>query len=151
MATKRDKITLLFLCTGNSCRSQMAEGWTRHLKGDHIEVYSAGIESHGLNPHAVRVMEEAGVDISQQYSKLTDEVIDIEFDYVITLCGHAQENCPFFPGKTKRIHKGFDDPPKLAEHSRSEEEALGFYRRVRDEIKAYIETLPDSLEQKYND
>ncbi|MHB9030425.1 MAG: arsenate reductase ArsC, partial [Candidatus Latescibacterota bacterium] len=117
------KLKVLFLCTGNSCRSQMAEGWTRRLKEEVIEVWSAGIEAHGMNPRAVRVMAEAGVDISGQRSKLVDEVMDIPFDYVVTVCDSANENCPFFPGKVKRVHVSFDDPPKLAEGAKSEEEA----------------------------
>lgn len=125
----------------------MAEGWTRHLRGDIIEPYSAGIETHGLNPNAVKVMAEAGVDISQHESKHVDQFADIQFDYVITVCGHADENCPFFPGRTKVIHHGFDDPPKLAQDAKSEEEALGHYRRVRDEIRAFVETLPEGLSQ----
>ncbi|WP_028572657.1 arsenate reductase ArsC [Desulfonatronum lacustre] len=139
------KVKILFLCTGNSCRSQMAEGWTKHLKGDVVDAFSAGIEKHGLNPHAVRVMAEAGVDISGFRSKTVDELPEQEFDYVITLCGHAQETCPFFPAKTKRLHVGFDDPPKLAETAQSEEEALDHYRRVRDEIRDYVRTLPEAL------
>jgi arsenate reductase len=123
----------------------MAEGWARHLKGDVIEAYSAGIETHGLNPDAVRVMTEAGVDISSHKSKHVDDLKNIEFDYVITVCGHADENCPLFPGTTKVIHRGFDDPPKLAETAGSREEALDHYRRVRDEIRAFIETLPEDL------
>lgn len=138
-------IRILFLCTGNSCRSQMAEGWTRHLKADAIEPYSAGIETHGLNPNAVRVMEEAGVDISRHHSKHVRELEGIDFDYVITVCGHANENCPVFPGKAKIIHVGFDDPPKLAAEARTEEEALKHYRRVRDEIKAFVQSLPEAL------
>ncbi len=142
-----NKIKLLFLCTGNSCRSQMAEGWTRALKNDLIDVYSAGIETHGLNPYAVQVMKEAGVDISDHKSQNVNEFTDkgMVFDYVITVCGHADENCPFFPGKTTRIHTGFDDPPSLAKTAETEEEALAHYRRVRDEIKAYVETLPEAL------
>ena len=136
---------VLFLCTGNSCRSQMAEGWTRHLKGDRIEAYSAGIETHGLNPRAVAVMAEAGLDISAQRSQRVEEFADVEFDYVVTVCGHAHESCPIFPGQTTVRHVGFDDPPKLAEGCESEDEALAHYRRVRDEIRAYVETLPDSL------
>jgi len=116
---------VLFLCTGNSCRSQMAEGWARHLRGDVIEPCSAGIETHGLNPHAVRVMAEAGVDISKQESKHVDELKDVRFDYVVTVCGHADERCPSFPGRTKVIHVGFDDPPRLARDARTEQEALG--------------------------
>jgi len=137
------KTKILFLCTGNSCRSQMAEGWARHLKGEVIEAYSAGIARHGLNPLAVRVMAEAGVDISGQRSKVIDELPVQEFDYVITLCGHANETCPFFPGK--KIHQGFDDPPQLAAGARNEAEALAPYRRVRDQIRDFVQTLPDSL------
>ncbi|MBC8318522.1 MAG: arsenate reductase ArsC [Desulfobulbaceae bacterium] len=137
------KIKILFLCTGNSCRSQMAEGWTRFLKGDVIDAYSAGIEKHGMNPLAVKVMAEAGVDISGQWSKLIDDLPVRQFDYVVTLCGHANETCPFFPGK--KIHRGFDDPPKLAVEAGREEEILSFYRKVRDEIRDYISTLPQGL------
>lgn len=136
---------VLFLCTGNSCRSQMAEGWARHLKSDCVEAYSAGIETHGLNPNAVKVMGEAGVDISGHRSKHIDEFKDMDFDYVVTICGHANEHCPVFPGKTTVIYVGFDDPPKLARAAATEEEALDCYRRVRDEIRAFVETLPESL------
>lgn len=139
-------IKLLFLCTGNSCRSQMAEGWTRTLKADQIAVYSAGIETHGLNPNAIQVMAEAGVDISKQKSQHVEDLKHIAFDYVITVCGHAHESCPIFPGRTQIIHKGFDDPPKLAQNAKTESEALTHYRRVRDEIRAYVETLPQSLQ-----
>ncbi|MBN2392502.1 MAG: arsenate reductase ArsC [Anaerolineae bacterium] len=138
-------ITVLFLCTGNSCRSQMAEGWAKHLKGDVLEVYSAGIETHGLNPTAVKVMAEAGIDISHHRSKLVGEVLHIPFDYVITVCGHAQENCPVFPGRAMVVHHGFDDPPRLAANAKTEEEALSHYRRVRDEIRAFVQTLPEVL------
>ncbi len=141
-----DKIKILFLCTGNSCRSQMAEGWTRHLKGDIIEVYSAGIETHGFNQRAVQVMAEAGVDISGHKSKNVNELLHHKFDYVITVCDDAAENCPVFPGKAKIMHHGFDDPPRLAENAGSEEEVLSIYRRVRDEIKAFVATLPNILE-----
>jgi len=137
------KTKILFLCTGNSCRSQMAEAWTRHLKGSEIEAYSAGIERHRLNPLAVKVMAESGVDISGQKSKLTDELPVTHFDYVVTLCGHAKETCPIFPGRT--IHRGFDDPPQLAAMAQNEEEALVHYRRVRDQIRDFILTLPASL------
>ena len=139
------KLKVLFLCTGNSCRSQMAEGWTRHLKGDCIEPYSAGIETHGLNPHAVQVMAEAGVDISGHKSQHIDEFKDIQLDYVVTICGHANEHCPIFPGKTQVMHVGFDDPPKLAEEAKNEKEALDCYRRVRDEIKHFVQSLPEPL------
>jgi len=133
-------LKVLFLCTGNSCRSQMAEGWARRLKGDRIEAYSAGIETHGLNPDAVRVMAEAGVDISGQRSKHVGELRGIEFDHVVTVCDHAHESCPVFPGKAKVIHVGFDDPPRLAANAKTEEERLAPYRRVRDEIRAFVET-----------
>ena len=140
------RIQILFLCTGNSCRSQMAEGWARHLKGDVLDAYSAGIETHGLNPNAVKVMAEAGVDISQEQSKHVDELKDIELDYVVTVCSHAHESCPLFPGKAKVVHVGFDDPPAFAKDANTEEEALQHYRRVRDEIRAFVETLPGSLD-----
>jgi arsenate reductase len=139
------KLKVLFLCTGNSCRSQMAEGWTRHLKGDWIEAYSAGIETHGLNSLAVKVMAESGVDISGQCSKSVDEVLSIPFDYVVTVCGHANEFCPVFPGKVKIIHAGFEDPPQMALGAKTEEEKLAPYRRVREEIRIFVETLPESL------
>lgn len=139
------KLKVLFLCTGNSCRSQMAEGWARHLKADVLEAYSAGIETQGLNPLAVQVMAEAGVDISGQYSKLVEEVISVPFDYVVTVCDHANKHCPIFPEKAKKIHVAFDDPPKLAKDAKTEEEALASYRRVRDEIRTFVETLPESL------
>lgn len=140
------KPKILFLCTGNSCRSQMAEGWARALKGDRIEAWSAGIETHGLNPNAVRVMAEAGVDISSHRSKNVDELKDFAFDYVVTVCDHAHESCPLFPGRTKVVHVGFDDPPRLARDAKTEDEALGHYRRVRDEIRAFVEKLPTDLE-----
>jgi len=141
------KLKVLFLCTGNSCRSQMAEGWARHLKSDVIEPYSAGIETYGLNPNAVKVMAEAGVDISKHRSKHLDEIRDIPFDYVVTVCDHAHESCPLFPGRTKVIHVGFDDPPRLAKEAKDEQEALSHYRRVRDEIRRFVESLPGSLEE----
>ena len=139
------KIKLLFLCTGNSCRSQMAEGWGRALKGDQIEVYSAGIETHGLNPSAVKVMDEAGVDISTHRSQLVTEFPDVTFDYVVTVCGHAHETCPYFPTGAKVVHVGFDDPPKMAAELEDEQAQLDCYRRVRDEIRAFVETLPEAL------
>jgi arsenate reductase (thioredoxin) len=139
------KLKILFLCTGNSCRSQMAEGWARHLKSDIIDPYSAGIEVHGLNPYAVKVMAEAGVDISKQRSKNVKELSGIDFDHVITVCDNANESCPFFPGRVKRTHVGFDDPPRLAKDMKSEEDILNIYRRVRDEIRKFIEKMPDIL------
>lgn len=144
-----EKLKVLFLCTGNSCRSQMAEGWTKQLRGDVIEAYSAGVEIHGLNPTAVKVMAEAGVDISGHTSKHVDEFKNVRLDFVVTVCGHAHETCPLFPGNCKVIHVGFDDPPEkaknLAGKGASEEEQLDCYRRVRDEIKAFAATLPGSL------
>ena len=129
-----DKLKVLFLCTGNSCRSQMAEGWARALKGDVIEAWSAGIETHGMNARAVQVMAEAGVDISAHRSKNVAELAGVAFDYVVTVCGHAHATCPVLPGETRVVHVGFDDPPKLAQGAKTEEEALAHYRRVRDEI-----------------
>jgi arsenate reductase (thioredoxin) len=139
---------VLFLCTGNSCRSQMAEGWARHLKGDQIEAYSAGIEKHGMNPHAVRVMADAGVDITRQWSKTLTELGSMPFDYVVTVCGHAHEHCPVFPGKTKVVHVGFEDPPKLTKEVPDGEAKLAVYRRVRDEIRRFVETLPEAWPAK---
>lgn len=138
-------LKILFLCTGNSCRSQMAEGWTRHLRGDQIEPYSAGIVAHGLNPDAVRVMAEAGVDISGHRSKVLGELQAIDFDYVVTVCSNAHESCPTFSGKAKVVHIGFDDPPRLAANAQSEAERLAPYRRVRDEIRTFVERLPGVL------
>jgi len=140
-----EKLKVLFLCTGNSCRSQMAEGWARHLKDDVIEAHSAGIETHALNPNAVKVMAEAGVDISGHHSKSVSELMDVPFDYVVTVCGHANATCPVFPGNAKVVHVGFDDPSALAAQAGSEAEALNCYRRVRDEIRAFAETLPGAL------
>ncbi|MHB0976299.1 MAG: arsenate reductase ArsC [Candidatus Aquicultorales bacterium] len=136
-----EKLRVLFLCTGNSCRSQMAEGWARHLKGDAIEAFSAGIEAHGLNPRAVRVMAEAGVDISEQRSKLVTEFAGMDFDLVITLCDDARETCPVFPGRGRILHAGFDDPAKTQGR---EEDILVSFRSVRDKIRDFIPTLPDT-------
>ena len=142
-------MNILFLCTGNSCRSQMAEGWTRHLKSDQLNVWSAGVETHGLNPYAVQVMREAGVDISTHSSKLvTDLPEEVEFDYVVTVCGHAHENCPYFPAKSKVVHVGFDDPPTLAHGLTDEKEILAIYRRVRDDIENFVKSLPEWLQDK---
>ena len=123
----------------------MAEGWARHLKGNIIEPYSAGIVAHGLNPRAVRVMKEAGVDISKHTSDEVESMMGVSFDYVVTVCGHADKHCPIFPSKAKVIHIGFDDPPSLATSAESEDEVLSHFRRVRDEIRAFIEALPESL------
>jgi len=139
------KVKILFLCTGNACRSQMAEAWARNLKGEEIEAYSAGVEVHGLDPRAVKVMAEVGVDLSRQRSKSVEEVLSVPFDFVITLCGQAGENCPLFPGRVRIVRAGFEDPPILAKDETDPEKALDHYRRVRDEIKAFVETLPDFL------
>lgn len=151
-SSKKHKI--LFLCTGNSCRSQMAEGWTRALKGDSVEVFSAGIETHGLNQIAVAVMAEAGVDISTHVSKHVDTLRHIAFDAVITVCDNARETCPFFPGAKKMLHVGFTDPPVLAKtlaaQGAGEAEQRNCYRLVRDEIRAFVETLPDGLHLQEN-
>lgn len=145
MQTAVRKLKILFLCTGNSCRSQMAEGWARSLKPDCLEAYSAGIEKHGLNPFAVRVMAEAGIDISKQYSKTTEDLATLQFDYVVTVCAHANEHCPVFAGNAKVVHVGFDDPPALTKQLPNGQQKLSVYRRVRDEIRAFVETLPAPL------
>lgn len=141
------KKNILFLCTGNSCRSQMAEGWGRALKGEKYNFFSAGTKKHGLNPRAVQAMKEAGVDISDHESQTTDELGDTRMDFVFTVCSDAHENCPFFPGG-KIIHTGFDDPPRLTAEFENEEEILSVYRRVRDEIKAMVQNIEDQMEQK---
>lgn len=123
----------------------MAEGWARHLKGDFVEPYSAGIEVHGLNPIAVKVMAEAGIDISGHKSKHFSELKDVNFDYVITVCDDAHEKCPVFPGKVKTFHVGFDDPPRLAKQAHNDKEILDIYRRVRDKIRDFVNRLPEFL------
>ncbi len=145
MANDRSGSSVLFLCTGNSCRSQMAEGWARQLHGETLAAYSAGVEPTALNPDAVRVMEEEGVDISRQHSKHVDELASIAFDYVVTVCDAAHESCPVFPGQAKIIHRGFDDPPHLAKGAATEAERLAPYRRVRDEIREFVQSLPELL------
>ena len=126
----------------------MAEGFANSLKGGLIEAYSAGIETHGLNPNAVKVMAEAGVNISGHKSKHVQDILNIKFDFVVTVCDHASENCPVFPGKAVIFHRGFDDPPKLAQNAKTDEEALEHYRRVRDEIREFVLTLPEALKVK---
>ena len=137
------KKNILFLCTGNSCRSQMAEGWGKALKGNKYNFYSAGTKKHGLNSYAVAIMKEAGVDISNHESKTTDEIKE-KMDIVITVCSDANENCPYFPGD-KIIHIGFDDPPRLTKDLSDEEEILQVYRRVRDEIKTMVINLEERI------
>ena len=136
---------ILFLCTGNSCRSQMAEAWTRSLKKELLVPYSAGIQPKGVDPRAVKAMNEAGIDISDQTSKDIDALGREPFDFVVTLCDNAHESCPFFPGKTKVVHRGFDDPPRLAAGAGSEDDAMAPYRRVRDEIRDFVQKLPEVL------
>lgn len=140
-----NKLKILFLCTGNSCRSQMAEGFCRHIHPDTIEAFSCGIKKHGLNPLAVRTMKDIDIDISSHTSKTMEDLHDHEFDYVITVCGQANGTCPIFPRKTNVIHHGFDDPPGLAVNCTDEDEALVIYARVRDEIRDYISGLPGAL------
>jgi arsenate reductase len=123
----------------------MAEAWTRTLHPE-MGCWSAGVVRHGMNEYAVRVMEEAGVDMSGHRSKTVDDLPDVIFDYVVTLCGHAAENCPFFPSSAKRVHRGFDDPPSLVADMEDDESRLAVYRRVRDEIRAMVQGLPGSLE-----
>ena len=135
---------IMFLCTGNSCRSQMAEGWARKYLGKEFNVYSAGTKKHGMNERAMKVMKEAGVDISSQYSKTVEELPQVTFDYVVTVCDNAHENCPYFPGG-KIVHVGFQDPPALTKNMTNEEEILTVYRRVRDEIHEKIKNLKDHL------
>ncbi|MFZ5995129.1 MAG: arsenate reductase ArsC [Thermodesulfobacteriota bacterium] len=144
----KPKLKILFLCTGNTCRSQMAEAWARHLKGGQLEACSAGIDPRGVDSMAIKAMAEAGIDISGQKSKDVNSLGDIAFDYVITLCDSTREACPFFPAKTKIVHAGFDDPPRLAASAQSEEEAMSHYRRVRDEIRAFVEGLPEVLTER---
>ena len=139
------KLKILYLCTGNSCRSQMAEAWTRHLRGESIETWSAGTIPKSLDPRTVEVMREAGVDISEQRSKGMEGLLDLDLDYVVTVCDGAHENCPVFPGRARIVHRGFEDPPKLAEEASSEEEALSHYRRIRDQIRRFVDTLPKGL------
>jgi len=137
--------SILFLCTGNSCRSQMAHGFANAILGGKFASYSAGIESHGLNPFAVKVMQEAGIDISRHQSQTLDEFEEDQFDYVLAVCEHAASNCPTFPAKTNIITHQFDDPPKLAKEAKTDEEALSHYRRVRDEIKQWVTSLPEQM------
>jgi arsenate reductase len=144
-------LKVLFLCTGNSCRSQMAEAWARHLKGELLEAHSAGTHPKRLDPLAVQVMADVGIDISTQQPKSLADVQHLPFDYVVTVCSDAHETCPVFPGRARVVHCGFDDPPRLAATAESAEEALGHYVRVRDEIKAFIEQLPDALLREKGD
>jgi arsenate reductase (thioredoxin) len=142
-------LDILFLCTANSCRSQMAEAWARQLKSDSIDSYSAGVQPRPVNPLAIQVMKEVGIDLTHHRSKHLSDLKNIPFDFVVTVCDQAHESCPLFPqlshSQTKIVHKGFDDPPRLAKSAKTESEALAHYRRVRDEIRAFIQTLPGAL------
>jgi arsenate reductase len=138
------KKNIMFLCTGNSCRSQMAEGFCHHQWSNEFNVYSAGTKKHGMNERAIKVMKEAGVDISAQYSKTVDELPNVRFDFVVTVCDAAKESCPFYPGG-KIVHVGFQDPPALTKAMTDEDEILEVYRRVRDEIELTIKKLPSIL------
>lgn len=142
MCETKDKIKVMFLCTGNSCRSQIAEGWAKHLKSDVMEAYSAGIRPIGVNPKTIEVMAEAGVDISDHTSKHIDDLAGIDFDYVVTVCDNAREQCPVFPGRARLVHRAFEDPYFAAG---SEEEIMDVFRKVRDQIKTFIEELPEIL------
>lgn len=140
------KKNIMFLCTGNSCRSQMAEGWARKYWGNEFEVFSAGTKKHGMNERAIKVMKEAGVDISEHFSKTTQELPEVTFDYVVTVCDSAKENCPYFPGG-KVVHVGFQDPPALTKDMTNEDEILAVYRRVRDEIEVFVKDIKKVLEK----
>lgn len=140
------KKNIMFLCTGNSCRSQMAEGWARKYWGHEFNIYSAGTKKHGMNERAMKVMEEAGVSISSHYSKTVEELPTGTFDYVVTVCDNAHENCPYFPGG-KIVHIGFQDPPALTKDMTNEDEILTVYRRVRDEIEAFVKEMKKVLEK----
>jgi arsenate reductase len=142
MREAKEKIKVLFLCTGNACRSQMAEGWARHLKSDVIEAFSAGVSPAGVSSRAITVMDEGGVDISSHTSKHVDDYMAIDFDYVITLCDHANEKCPVFGGKTRVIHRPFEDPMMAVGSS---EQVMATFRKVRDQIREFVEALPESL------
>jgi len=142
MHEAKEKIKVLFLCTGNACRSQMAEGWARHLKSDVIEAFSAGVSPAGVSSRAITVMDENGVDISSHTSKHVDDYMAIDFDYVVTLCDYANEHCPVFSGKTKVIHKPFEDPTFVVGNT---DEIMSAFRQARDLIREYVETLPESL------
>jgi len=148
MAHAAERPRVLFLCTGNSCRSQMAEGWAKALKADAIEAFSAGTNPHGMNPLAIRAMAEVSVDISGHTSKRPED-LGVEFDYVVTVCDSANESCPVFPARTRVVHVGFDDPPRLAQGAGNDEEAMPHYRRVRDEIRAFIMSIPNDIDRRY--
>jgi arsenate reductase len=143
--TEQDKVKVLFLCTGNACRSQIAEAWLHELGGESFEVHSAGLEPHGVNPYTIAVMEELGIDMSAHRSKHLDEFIsEADFDYLITVCGNADERCPFFPGMGIRMHWPFEDP---AAFDGPEPEKLAVFRKVRDQIKDQIQSWLDDIKR----
>lgn len=142
MDSDKKKLNVLFLCTGNSCRSQMAEGWAHHLKSDCLEAFSAGVAPHGINERAAAIMAEVGVDISSQTSNHLDEYSSLDFDYVITVCDNAKEHCPLYPKQTTMIHHTFDDPSFVIG---TDEQITAEFRRVRDEIRDFIAAMPDNL------
>ena len=138
-----DKRKILVLCTGNSCRSQIAEGYLRHFAGDKAAIYSAGVETHGVNPRAIATMKEDGIDISKQTSNNIDEYFNIDFDFVITVCDNAKERCPFFPTQAKMFHQNFPDPAKA---NGTEDQIMGQFRQVRQQIKEYCtQFIADNL------
>ena len=151
MESHAPPLSVLFLCTGNSCRSQMAEGWARRFHATRFRVASAGVAPQALDPRAVQVMAEAGVDISQQRPSALAEIQNERFDCVVTVCDAAREACPVFPGATRQLHRSFDDPPRLARGARNEAEVLSHYRRVRDEIRAFVFDLPALLVEEARD
>lgn len=136
---------VLFLCTGNACRSQMAEGWARALKADRFEAFSAGVAPCYVHPLAIEAMAEAGVDISGHYSKHAEDLAGIRFDYVVTLCGYADGVCPDFPGFGKRVHRPFEDPVMARG---SKQEVMAEFRSARDRIRAFVEGMPENLEEE---
>ncbi|KHJ37621.1 arsenate-mycothiol transferase ArsC2 [Pedobacter glucosidilyticus] len=131
-------MNILILCTGNSCRSQIAEGYLKHFAKEHANVYSAGIETHGVNPRAIATMQEDGIDISKHTSNHVDEYTSIDFDYMITVCDHAKENCPYFPTQAQKFHYNFPDPAKA---QGTEEEIMAQFREVREMIKNYAQNF----------
>ena len=139
---RKQKLKILFLCTGNSCRSQIAEGWARHLKSDVMEACSAGVWPVGVSSRAIEVMAEAGVDISSQESKHVDDLLGTDFDYVVTLCDNARQECPVFSGKARLVHVPFEDPTLAVG---SPDQIMAAFRQTRDRIRAFVETLPESL------
>lgn len=142
MDNTKEKVKVLFLCTGNACRSQMAEGWAKHLKSDVMEADSAGVWPAGVSSKVIQVMAEAGVDISSHTSKHAYTFLDMDFDYVITLCDHAKEQCPIYGKRTQLVHRAFKDPIAA---TGDEEQILAAFRKTRDEIRAFVETLPEGL------